>query len=169
MTCCNGTHLVGVLLFSNDVVFTCFFPALYPSDCLLHTWTGTNFLVRSNALLEVGGSPQYTLTEDFALGMEMKKYGWHCRYVQEYLAIGEAPDQIRNCYQQRSRWCKVCARTHEMTNSQMSHQTMSSRWCMSLYAAIRSEFYQFSCCHGQRNDAASSCLSVLICIKHEHT
>ena len=25
---------------------------------------------------------------------------------QEYLAIGEAPDQIRNCYQQRSRWCK---------------------------------------------------------------
>ena len=30
-----------------------------------------------------------------------------CRYVQEYLAIGEAPDQIRNCYQQRSRWCKV--------------------------------------------------------------
>ena len=63
--------------------------------------------VRSNALLESGGSPTWTLTEDFALGMELKKYGWHCRYVQEYLAIGEAPDQIRNCYQQRSRWCKV--------------------------------------------------------------
>ena len=63
--------------------------------------------VRSNALLEAGGSPTWTLTEDFALGMELKKYGWHCRYVQEYLAIGEAPDQIRNCYQQRSRWCKV--------------------------------------------------------------
>ena len=27
-------------------------------------------------------------------------------YPQEYLAIGEAPDQVRNCYQQRSRWCK---------------------------------------------------------------
>lgn len=26
--------------------------------------------------------------------------------TQEYLAIGEAPDQVRNCYQQRSRWCK---------------------------------------------------------------
>ena len=49
----------------------------------------------------------WTLTEDYALGMELKKFGWHCRYVQEYLAIGEAPDQIRNCYQQRSRWCKV--------------------------------------------------------------
>ena len=51
-------------------------------------------------------SPEYTLTEDFALGMELKKRGWHCRYVQEYLAIGEAPDQVRNCFQQRSRWTK---------------------------------------------------------------
>lgn len=25
---------------------------------------------------------------------------------QEYLAIGEAPDEIRNAFQQRSRWCK---------------------------------------------------------------
>ena len=58
------------------------------------------------AMMEVGGSPTWTLTEDFALGMELKKFGWNCRYVQEYLAIGEAPDQIRNCYQQRSRWCK---------------------------------------------------------------
>jgi Glycosyl transferase family group 2 len=71
--------------------------------------TGTNFLSRAAALREVGGSPTYTLTEDFALGMELKKCGWHCRYVQEYLAIGEAPDQIRNCYQQRSRWCKARA------------------------------------------------------------
>ena len=63
--------------------------------------------MRSVAFIEVGGSPTYTLTEDYALGMELKMYGWHCRYVQEYLAIGEAPDQIRNCFQQRSRWTKV--------------------------------------------------------------
>ena len=69
--------------------------------------TQCDLQVRANALLEVGGSPVWTLTEDYALGMELKKFGWHCRYVQEYLAIGEAPDQIRNCYQQRSRWCKV--------------------------------------------------------------
>ena len=34
--------------------------------------------------MEVGGSPMYTLTEDFALGMELKKYGWQCRYVQVF-------------------------------------------------------------------------------------
>ncbi len=69
--------------------------------------TGTNFLVRAQAVMEVGGSPMYTMTEDYALGMELKKFGWHCRYVQEYLAIGEAPHEVRNMYQQRSRWTKV--------------------------------------------------------------
>eukprot|EP00884_Botryococcus_braunii_P012540 jgi/Botrbrau1/21287/Bobra.0573s0001.1 len=38
--------------------------------------------------------------------MEMKKRKWQCRYVNEYLAVGEAPEQLRNCFQQRSRWCK---------------------------------------------------------------
>lgn len=35
-----------------------------------------------------------------------KKWGWQCRYVQQYNAIGEAPDEVRQCFQQRSRWCK---------------------------------------------------------------
>lgn len=68
--------------------------------------TGTNFLVRSKAFQECGWSPEYTLTEDYALGMELKMRNWQCRYVKDYLAVGEAPDQIRNCFQQRSRWCK---------------------------------------------------------------
>lgn len=68
---------------------------------------GTNFLIRSNAYQQAGWTPTYTLTEDYALGMELKRHKWHCRYVEEYLAIGEAPEQIRNCFQQRSRWCKV--------------------------------------------------------------
>jgi endoglucanase len=68
--------------------------------------TGTNFLTRSRAFYEAGWSPEYTLTEDYALGMELKKRRWECRYVNEYLAVGEAPEQLRNCFQQRSRWAK---------------------------------------------------------------
>ncbi|KAK9785109.1 hypothetical protein WJX73_003901 [Symbiochloris irregularis] len=68
--------------------------------------TGTNFLVRSTALREAGWSPEYTLTEDFALGMELTRRKWRCRYVNQYLAVGEAPVETRNCFQQRSRWCK---------------------------------------------------------------
>ncbi len=68
---------------------------------------GTNFLIRANAFQECGWSPTWTLTEDFALGMELKKRRWQCRYMREYLAVGEAPEQVRNCFQQKSRWCKV--------------------------------------------------------------
>lgn len=68
--------------------------------------TGTNFMVRANAYKEAGWTPTWTLTEDFALGMEMKRNGWHCRYLNQYLAMGEAPDGVRNCFQQRSRWTK---------------------------------------------------------------
>lgn len=76
-------------------------------DCLgFISCSGTNFLIRSKAFQECGWSPHYTLTEDFALGMELKKRHWHCRYVKDYLAIGEAPEDVRQCFQQRSRWAK---------------------------------------------------------------
>jgi cellulose synthase/poly-beta-1,6-N-acetylglucosamine synthase-like glycosyltransferase len=68
---------------------------------------GTNFLTRAEAFRQAGWSPEYTLTEDYALGMELMMRKWKCRYVEEYLAVGEAPSQLRNCFQQRSRWAKV--------------------------------------------------------------
>jgi len=68
--------------------------------------TGTNFLLRAKAFQHAGWFPEWTLTEDFALGIELKRRNWQCRYVDEYLALGEAPDEIRNCFQQRSRWAK---------------------------------------------------------------
>ena len=50
------------------------------SDCLL--------FLRPGIIVQVGGSPGYTMTEDYALGMELKKEGYQCRYVREYLALG---------------------------------------------------------------------------------
>lgn len=78
---------------------------LKADGCALNA--GTNFLIRAAAFKQAGWSPEFTLTEDFALGMLLKMHKWHCRYVEEYLAVGEAPDEVRNCFQQRSRWCKV--------------------------------------------------------------
>jgi len=40
-------------------------------------------------LLQVGWFPTYTLTEDYALGIELKKERFQCRYVRDYLALGE--------------------------------------------------------------------------------
>ncbi len=83
----------------------------------LSTVAGTNFLIRAAAFKQAGWSPEFTLTEDFALGMLLKMHKWHCRYVEEYLAVGEAPDEVRNCFQQRSRWCKVRPQSHAPQSS----------------------------------------------------
>lgn len=55
---------------------------------------------------QVGWFPEYTITEDYALSMELKSAGFKGRYLSEYLAVGEAPDEIRNVCRQRSRWTK---------------------------------------------------------------
>lgn len=67
---------------------------------------GTNFAIRASALAHVGFFPEYTITEDYALGFELKAHGYKGQYLLEYLAVGEAPDEIRNVFRQRSRWTK---------------------------------------------------------------
>lgn len=68
--------------------------------------TGTNFCLRSFPLADCGWFPTFTITEDYALGMLLKARGYKAGYLNEYLAIGEAPEEIRNIFRQRSRWCK---------------------------------------------------------------
>ena len=63
-------------------------------------------MLRTRALAHCGWFPEYTITEDFALGMELKKKGYRATYLLAYLAEGEAPDEVRNIFQQRSRWTK---------------------------------------------------------------
>jgi cellulose synthase/poly-beta-1,6-N-acetylglucosamine synthase-like glycosyltransferase len=69
--------------------------------------TGTNFCIRAKELARVGWFPEYTITEDYALSMELKMAGVRGRYLSEYLAVGEAPTEVRNVCRQRSRWTKV--------------------------------------------------------------
>lgn len=38
--------------------------------------------------------------------MELKMHGYQGSYLLDYLAPGEAPDEVRNVMRQRSRWCK---------------------------------------------------------------
>jgi hypothetical protein len=68
--------------------------------------TGTNFAIRIKPLAHVGWFPTYTITEDYALGYELKKLGYKGAYLLKYIAVGEAPDEIRNVFRQRSRWTK---------------------------------------------------------------
>ncbi len=62
--------------------------------------------MRARCLGHCGWFPTYTITEDYALGMELKTHGYRGTYLLDYLVVGEAPDEVRNVMRQRSRWCK---------------------------------------------------------------
>jgi cellulose synthase/poly-beta-1,6-N-acetylglucosamine synthase-like glycosyltransferase len=68
--------------------------------------TGTNFAIRARALADVGWFPGFTITEDFALGLELASKRYRGTYLDTCLAYGEAPIELRAIFRQRSRWCK---------------------------------------------------------------
>lgn len=65
---------------------------------------GTNFIVRRDALLKVGGLPHNTVTEDMDLGLRMRHLGLMVRYHNQPLAVGLAPETFKDYLSQRLRW-----------------------------------------------------------------
>lgn len=85
-----------------------FFHRIEPS---LDRWSavnccGTNFIVRADALKDVGYFPVGCLTEDTLLSLRLCTMGWGVAYHHEVLAIGQSPHEITEIFKQRSRWCK---------------------------------------------------------------
>ena len=78
-----------VLIFQTPAASAVHHPGTHgeSTDCLVK---GSGTVGKHDVLMvsQVGGSPLYTMTEDYALGMELKKEGLHSRYVREYLALG---------------------------------------------------------------------------------
>ena len=71
------------------------------------TCVGTNFILSAKALARVGFFPTFSITEDFCLAFKMHeivkgKFYYHA----ENLATGEAPEDLRGIFRQRSRWAK---------------------------------------------------------------
>lgn len=65
---------------------------------------GTNFVIRREPLVRVGGLPQNTVTEDMDLGLRMKSLGYILRYHNKPLAVGLAPETFKDYLSQRLRW-----------------------------------------------------------------
>lgn len=65
---------------------------------------GTNFLVRRNPLMQVGGLPHNTVTEDMDLGLRMRNLGMLIKYHNKPLAVGLAPETFKDYLRQRLRW-----------------------------------------------------------------
>jgi cellulose synthase (UDP-forming) len=69
---------------------------------------GTNVLFRRSALESVGGLPEDSVTEDFALSIELREQGWDTVYVPEVLAAGLGPEDMASYVSQQDRWARGC-------------------------------------------------------------
>ncbi|WP_129596704.1 glycosyltransferase family 2 protein [Anaerophilus nitritogenes] len=67
---------------------------------------GSNTVLSRNALLDVGGFFTQSITEDFATGMLLQKKGYICYAINEVLASGLSPTDLKSLIQQRIRWAR---------------------------------------------------------------
>jgi cellulose synthase/poly-beta-1,6-N-acetylglucosamine synthase-like glycosyltransferase len=65
---------------------------------------GTSSLLRFAPLIEVGGFPTDSVTEDYLVTLRLSEIGYHTIYLNEALSLGLAPEGLKEYISQRSRW-----------------------------------------------------------------
>ncbi len=65
---------------------------------------GSNVLIRIDALMEVGGFDENSVTEDFATSLKLHGLGWQSLYVNKVLAFGMGPEDLGGYFKQQFRW-----------------------------------------------------------------
>ncbi|BAU56463.1 cellulose synthase [Halorhodospira halochloris] len=65
---------------------------------------GTNVLLRREALKDVGGFDESSVTEDFATSLRFHSRGWRSAYVNRICAFGQGPEDLSSYFKQQFRW-----------------------------------------------------------------
>ena len=73
-------------------------------DAVLHV--GTNAIFRREYVLNVGGYPTSSITEDMALGLLLQAEGYDSVFVNEELVCGLSATTYDDLVKQRDRWCR---------------------------------------------------------------
>nr|WP_249809047.1 glycosyltransferase [Bradyrhizobium sp. 137] len=66
---------------------------------------GTSSLIRYTGLVQIGGFPTDSVTEDYLVTLRLKERGLNTIYLNERLTIGLAPEGLKEYITQRARWC----------------------------------------------------------------
>ncbi|MFH5925572.1 UDP-forming cellulose synthase catalytic subunit [Roseomonas xinghualingensis] len=85
-----------------------FYGAIQPGNDLWNAsfFCGSCAIIRRTALLEVGGVPHQTVTEDCHCSLLMQQKGWHTAYIRLPLAAGLATERLSIHIGQRMRWAR---------------------------------------------------------------
>ncbi len=65
---------------------------------------GTNVIFRRDALTQVGGLDESTVTEDFATSIKFHINGWKSLYYNHVCAFGMGPENLTGYFKQQFRW-----------------------------------------------------------------
>ena len=65
---------------------------------------GTNVIFRREALEDVGGFDESSVTEDFATSLKFHMNGWRSAYHRDVLAFGMGPEDLGGFFKQQFRW-----------------------------------------------------------------
>jgi len=65
---------------------------------------GTNVIFRREALMDVGGFDESSVTEDFATSLRFHLKGWRSAYLGNVLAFGMGPEDLGGYFKQQFRW-----------------------------------------------------------------
>jgi cellulose synthase (UDP-forming) len=84
-----------------------FFDVILPSK---DAWNisfccGAASVLRYSSLMQIGGFPTESITEDFLVTLRMSQLGYKTLYLDELLSLGLAPEGLREYCVQRTRWC----------------------------------------------------------------
>jgi cellulose synthase (UDP-forming) len=84
-----------------------FFDILMPSK---DAWgvafcCGTSSVIRFSSLMQIGGFPTDSVTEDYLVTLRLKELGYRTVYLNERLTLGLAPEGLKEYTTQRGRWC----------------------------------------------------------------
>jgi cellulose synthase (UDP-forming) len=69
---------------------------------------GTNYAIRRKALLDAGGVDNRFVTEDYATSIRLHLQGKKGVFLPKVLALGLAPMNLKEYFNQQMRWCKGC-------------------------------------------------------------
>ncbi len=65
---------------------------------------GTNVVFRREALMDVGGFDESSVTEDFATSLKFHSRGWRSFYFNHVCAFGMGPEDVGGYFKQQFRW-----------------------------------------------------------------
>ena len=88
----------------QDFFMRCIEPARNSRDAVLHI--GTNAIFRKKYVMEVGGYPTSSITEDMALGLILQAQGYTSTFINEPLVVGLSALNLEDLVRQRDRWCR---------------------------------------------------------------